>query len=141
MKKITLLIVLVNLLIVNKLYSQTKSLKGQIVDENFEAIPNAIIKLNLSNKFFQADDFGMFEIDVDNQEKQIEVIYIGYKTEKISIEKKCYVNVVMINYNYKEFETANEEKTYYKKSKRKVRNAYNKAIKSGLVKKEKSCNP
>lgn len=140
MKKNTFLIVLVNLLFVNNLCSQTKCLEGQIVSENFEAIPNAIIKLTLSGRYFQADAFGMFEINVDNQEKQIEVICIGYKTEKISIQKKCYVNVVLINYNYKEFDTANEEKAYYKKAKRHVFKTYHKAVKSGLLRKEKSCD-
>ena len=123
----------------DSLCSQTRILKGQIVNESFEPIENAIIRLTNSGKTIEADDFGIFETNIDNQEKEIEVICIGYKTEKISIYKKCYITIVMINYNNQEFENAKMESDYYKKSKRKVQQSYKKAIRTGLLRKDESC--
>jgi hypothetical protein len=139
MNQITLLFTFFSLLLVNGICAQTRILKGQIINENFEPISNAIIRLNISGKTIESDDFGMFEINIDNRENDIEAVCIGYKTEKVDIEKKCYVNIVMINYNNREFENVNAEKTYYEKSRRHVRNSYKKAIKSGLLKKEEPC--
>ncbi len=139
MKQVTLLFTFFGLLVVNGICAQSRIFKGQIINENFEPISNAIIRLDISGKTFEADDFGMFEINIDNRENKIEAVCIGYKTEKVDIEKKCYVNIVMINYNNREFENVNAEKTYYKKSKRNVRNSYKKAIKSGLLRKEEAC--
>jgi hypothetical protein len=133
-------IVILFLFLVKNICAQNRILKGQIIGENFEPISNAIIRNCNSNKTFETDDLGKFEISIDKHIKEIQLIHIGYKTEKISIVNKCYINIMMISYNGLEFETANEEKTYYRKSKKKISKSYENAVKSGLLLAEKKCN-
>lgn len=133
-----LIINILAILLVGNIFAQSKILRGQVVNENFEPLSNAIIRTSIL-KTFETDDLGFFEINIDNNTIEIEAIFIGYKTEKIDIENKCYVNIVMINYNTIEFETFDEEKKFHYKQRRKLNRKYKKAVKSGLLKEEENC--
>ena len=128
------------LLLGSNVYAQSKILRGQVIDENFEPLSNAIIRIDSSSKTFETDDFGSFEINIDSDTKSIEVIIIGHKTERVFLENKCYVNVVLININGIEFETKEEKEKFYSRSKNKLKKKYKKALKSGLLKSEENCN-
>jgi hypothetical protein len=128
------------LFVANNIFAQNRILRGQVVNENFEPISNAVIKFGDSLHTVECDNFGHFELNIDKIDKEIEVIHIGYKTEKVFVEKKCYINVVMINYNNVEFATVKEEKRFYKRQKRRVHSGYINAIESGRLKRDENCN-
>jgi len=123
-------------LLIGNVFAQNRILKGKIVDENFEPIPFVSIKTIQNENNFVADKLGNFEIEIAESEKEIEVNYVGLLTEKINIENKYCLNIIMLlNYTI-EFETIQEEAKFYKKLRRKTERKYKKAVKNGILKKE-----
>jgi iron complex outermembrane receptor protein len=134
-----LIINIIAFLLVGNIYAQNRILSGKIVDENFEPIPFVSIKTIQNENNFVADKLGNFEIEIAESEKEIEVNYVGLLTEKVNIENKCYLNIIMLRNYIIEFETIQEEAKFYKKLRRKTERKYKQAIKNGILKKEENC--
>jgi iron complex outermembrane receptor protein len=134
-----LIINIIAFLLVGNIYAQNRILSGKIVDENFEPIPFVSIKTIQNENNFVADKLGNFEIEIAESEKEIEVKYVGLLTEKVNIENKCYLNIIMLRNYIIEFETIQEEAKFYKKLRRKTERKYKQAIKNGILKKEENC--
>jgi hypothetical protein len=135
-----IIINIITLFLLANINAQNRVLKGKIVDENFKPIPFATIKTTKSENNFVCDEVGNFEIEIADNEIEIETYYIGQITEKVNIENKCYVNIVMLRNYIIEFETIQAEAKFYKKLRRKTERKYKKAVESGLLKKEENCN-
>ena len=134
-----LIINIIAFLLVGNIFAQNRILKGKIVDENFKPIPFVSIKTMQNQNNFVADKLGNFEIEIAESEKEIEVNYVGLLTEKVNIENKCFLNIVMLRNYIIEFETIQEEAKFYKKLRRKTERKYKKAVKNGILKKEENC--
>ena len=134
-----LIINIIAFLLVGNIFAQNRILKGKIVDENFKPIPFVSIKTMQNQNNFVADKLGNFEIEIAESEKEIEVNYVGLLTEKVNIENKCFLNIVMLRNYIIECETIQEEAKFYKKLRRKTERKYKKAVKNGILKKEENC--
>lgn len=71
--------------------SQTRTITGSVVDVvDGSIIPGASIKVLPSKKRTTTDPTGKFKIEINDTDKSIEVSYLGYKTQTISITKASY---------------------------------------------------
>ena len=127
------------LFVIGNISAQNRILKGQIVDQKFEPISFASIKISKSERNFVADKLGYFEIEIAESEKEIETYYVGQNSEKVNISNKCYINIIMLRSYIIEFETIQDEAKFYKKLRRKTERKYKKAVESGKLKKEENC--
>lgn len=87
MKK-SLLLIVVTCLTVSALFSQTRTIRGTIVDKvSSEPLSFASIAIkNTSNGTFSNDD-GIFELKVKEENAVIQISYIGYKDYEFTIEE------------------------------------------------------
>ncbi len=134
-----LIINIITILLFGNAFAQNRILKGKIVDENFEPLQSVTIKTLQNKNNFVTDKLGNFEIEIEESEKEIEVNYLGLHTEKISIENKCYLNIIMLRDYMIEFETIQEQAKFYKKLRKKTKRKYKKAEKNGILRREVNC--
>lgn len=127
------------LFLIGSVFSQSRILKGQILDENLQPIPFASIKTAINGINSTADKLGNFEIEIIDGEKEVQTYYIGQISEKVNILNKCYINIIVLRSYMIEFETIQEEAKFYQKLRKKTERKYRKAVKSGLLKKEENC--
>ena len=60
------------------LFAQNKLIKGNVTDENGNAIPFASIKVKGKNKGVSSDEAGVFKIELSSNQSEIEVSAIGF---------------------------------------------------------------
>ena len=123
----------------NLTYSQNKTLTGQVVDENFKPLINAIVTTNIDGQATRTNNEGFFQFAITPEITEIQVQYVGLHTKIVKIKNKCYINVIMFDDVLIEWKSIKQEDKYYQKELRKLRKKYKEAINNGVLKKEKEC--
>ncbi len=77
------------LLITITVFGQTK-ISGVVLDENNETIPFATVVFVNSTEGTVSDENGKFYLESDVNYTEIEVSFIGYETQKISVKRRDY---------------------------------------------------
>jgi len=65
------------------LYSQTKTIKGRVISEDFEILPQVSIVINDAVEVGRTDLNGFFQIVIPVSEKIISFVFVGLETTTI----------------------------------------------------------
>ena len=73
---------------------QGRTIKGQIIDENNEPLIGVSVNCKSANTIGTITDFdGNYTLDVPAGKNSLEISYIGYKTQEITIGKNTQLNI------------------------------------------------
>ncbi|MDR6782322.1 TonB-linked SusC/RagA family outer membrane protein [Pedobacter africanus] len=80
----------------NQTHKDSKLLvKGAVVDVKGNSLARATVKVPGSTAFTMTDNNGLFNISVNEDEKQIQVSSVGFQTQLVNIEGKPKVNIIL----------------------------------------------
>jgi len=139
MKKI-LIIFIVLIISICSLYSQNKSIKGRIIDDNLETLPYVSIIINDTVEAGRTDLNGFFQIDVPISVKKLLFRYVGLDPTTIDIVDKCdEVEVVMMLSGTDDFITLKKADKLRMKRFKKLPELHKEAFEKGIFKTDKAC--
>lgn len=81
--------------------SPSRKIKGKIQDKNGQTLPGSSVKIVGTSKGVSSNVNGEFEIEVPGNAKQLEVSFIGYVPQVISVDKGGYLNVTLLENSQK----------------------------------------
>ena len=121
------------------LFSQNKIIEGKIFDENFKFLENAFIETTDGKYFTRSDENGDFKIIIPSEYNELKVQFVGLHLYVIPLDKKCFINVILLNHFLIEFKTLNEENKFYSKRRKRVNRKFNKTLKINKYRKDSYC--
>jgi hypothetical protein len=122
------------------LYSQNKSIKGRVIDDNLETLPHVSIMMNDTVEVGRTDIDGFFQIDIPVSEKKIVFMFLGLEPAIIEFVDKCdEVEVVMMLSSTYDFITPRRAERKRKKRYKKLPEIHKQAFEKGIFKSSAPC--
>jgi hypothetical protein len=123
------------------LYSQNKTIKGRVVDDNLETLPYLPILINDTVRVGKTDLNGFFQVDIPASVKKILFSNaIGIESASIELLDKCdEVEVVMMLRGSYDFMTFKKIDRLRMKRFKKLPELHKEAFEKGLFKTDKPC--
>jgi hypothetical protein len=122
------------------LYSQNKTIKGRVVDDNLEILPYVSIMINDTLEVGRTDSKGFFQMDISVQEKRIILKFLGLEPAIIEFVDKCdEVEIVMMLSSTYDFISPKKVKRLRMKRFKKLPGLHKEAFEKGLFKTDKAC--
>ena len=124
----------------NSLYSQDKTVKGRVIDDNLGTLPYVSIMINDTVEVGRTDLKGFFQIDIPVSEKKIVFMFLGLEPAIIEFVDKCdEVEVVMMLRGTYDFITLKKVDRLRMKRFRKLPELHKEAFEKGIFKTDKVC--
>lgn len=121
-------------------YSQSKTIEGRVITNNFETVPGAIITVNDTVKVGTTNLNGFFQIDIPESNEKILIRYVGLDPANIEIEDKCKkIEVVMMLSGARESITLKRAEKNRKKRYDKLPKLHKRAFEKGIFETEEPC--
>lgn len=122
------------------LYSQNKTIKGRVIDDNLETLPYVSILINDTVEVGRTDLNGFFQIDIPISEKKISFMFVGVDPTTIKLVDKCdEVEVVMMLSSTYDFITLKKVDRLRMKRFQKLPELHKEAFEKGIFKTENAC--
>ena len=122
------------------LYSQTKTIKGRVIDDNLETLPYVSIVINDTVKVGRTDLNGFFQIDIPISVKKLLFSTVGIELASIALADKCdEVEVVMMLSSTYDFITLKKVDRLRMKRFKKLPELHKEAFKRGIFKTDNAC--
>ncbi|WP_139035424.1 hypothetical protein [Anaerophaga thermohalophila] len=139
MKKLLILFIVIGTSM-SSLYSQTKTIEGRLISEDFETLPQVSIMINDTVEVGRTDANGFFLIDIPITEKKIMFVFVGMESTSIELVDKCdRIEVVMMGiYNY-DFMSLKRAERKRKKRYKKLSEIHKQAFEKGIFETEYAC--
>ena len=139
MKKISILLIVISFSICS-LYSQNKTIRGRLISELLEIMPNVSIMINDTIKVGKTDLNGFFQIEIPISQKKILFGDVGLDPKTIELVDKCdKVEVVMMyTYTY-DFITLKRSERKRKKRYKKLPEIHKQAFEKSIFETEYTC--
>jgi hypothetical protein len=138
-KKIVILCIALSVSI-GSLYSQNKTIKGRVIDDNLETLAYVPILINDTVVVGKTDLNGFFQVSIPVSEKKILFRDIGLEPATIELADKCdEVEVVMIldgTYDFMSFKKIDKLRM---KEFKKLPEIHKKAFEAGIFKTDSAC--
>lgn len=139
MKKL-LIICLVFSISICSLYSQNRTIKGRIIDDNLETLPYVSIRISDTLEIGKTDLNGFFQIDIPVCQKEILFKYVGMDPTTIELVDKCNkVDVVMMLSGTYDFITLKRADRKRKKRYKKLTEIHKQAFNKNIFETEHAC--
>ncbi len=139
MKKL-IIICLVVCVSISSLYSQNKTIKGRVIDDNLETLPYVSIMINDTVAVGRTDLKGFFQIDIPITMKKLLFSTVGIELASIELVDKCdEVEVVMMLSSTYDFITLKKVDRLRMKRFKKLPELHKEAFEKGLFKTDKAC--
>lgn len=139
MKKFLILAIIIGTSMCN-LYSQNKTIKGRVIDDNLETLPYMSIVINDTVEVGKTDLNGFFQIDIPVSVKKILLRFVGLDPASIELVDKCNeVEVVMMLTGTYDFITLRHADRKREKRYRKLPEIHKLAFEKGIFKTESAC--
>ena len=139
MKKLLIIFIVLGIL-TSSLYSQNKTIKGRVIDDNLETLPYVSIVINDSVEIGKTDLNGFFQIDIPVSEKKILFESIGLDPTTIDLVDKCdKIEVVMMLSGTYDFITLKRVDRKREKSYKKLPDIHRQAFEKGIFETEYAC--
>jgi len=139
MKKL-LILCLVLSFSTSSLYSQNKTIKGRVIDDNLETLPYVSIAINDTVEIGKTDLNGFFQIDIPISVKKLLFSTVGIDLASIELADKCNeVEVVMMLSGTYDFITLKKVDRLRMKTFKKLPEIHKEAFKKGIFKTDKAC--
>ena len=139
MKKLLILFIVFTSSICS-LYSQSKTIKGRVIAEDFETLPQASIMINDTVEVGRTDLDGFFRLDIPASEIKILIDFVGMESINIELVDNCdNLEVVMMYlYSYDFMSLRRAEKKRRKRYK-KLHEIHKQAFEKGIFKTDCAC--
>lgn len=122
------------------LYAQNKTIKGRIVDDNLETLPNVSIVINGTVKVGRTDLNGFFQIDIPISVKEISFESVGLDPATVRLVGKCdEVELVMMLSGTHDFITLKKADRLRMRIFKKLPELHREAFEKGIFKTDKAC--
>lgn len=139
MKKLLILFIVLSVSICS-LYSQNKTIKGRVIDDNLETLPYVSIVINDTVEVGRTDLNGFFQIDIPISEKKILFRFVGLDPTTIELVDKCNkIEVVMMLSSSYDFITLKQADRKRKKRYKKLPEIHKQAFEKGIFETEYAC--
>jgi hypothetical protein len=139
MKKLLILFIVIGIPMCN-LYSQNKTIKGRVIDDNLETFPYVSIVINDTVEVGRTDLNGFFQIDIPVSVKKILLKSVGLDPAIIELVDKCdEVEVVMMLSGSYDFITLKKVDRLRMKRFKKLPELHKEAFEKGIFKSEYAC--
>ncbi len=139
MKKILIIFIVLSVSICS-LYSQTKTIKGRVIDDNLETLPYVSIVINDTVKVDRTDLNGFFQIDIPISVKKLLFSTVGIELASIELADKCdEVEVVMMLSSTYDFITLKKVDRLRMKRFKQLPELHKEAFKRGIFKTDNAC--
>ena len=139
MKKLLILVIVFSISICN-LYSQYKTIKGRVIDNNLETLPYVSIVINDTAEVGRTDLNGFFQIDIPVSVKKILLRDVGLDPTTIELVDKCNeVEVVMMLSGTYDFITLRHADRKREKRFKKLPEIHRQAFEKGIFETESAC--
>jgi len=124
----------------SSLYSQNKTIKGRVIDDNLETLPYVSIVINDAVEVGKTDINGFFQIDIPISEKKILFESVGLDPTTIELVDKCdkIEVVVMLSGTY-DFITLKRVDRKREKRYKKLPEIHRQAFEKGIFETEYAC--
>jgi len=138
MKKILIIIVLIGATC--SLYSQNKTIKGRVIDDDLETLSYVQIVINDTVKVGRTDLNGFSQIDIPFSVKKLLFRDVGMEPASIELADSCdEVEVVMMLWVTYDFMTFKRIDKLRMKSFKKLPELHKEAFEKGIFKTDKAC--
>ena len=122
------------------LYSQNKTIKGRVIDDNLEPLPLVSIVIYDTIEVGRTDLNGLFPIDIPISMKKLLFRTVGIEPATIELVGKCdEVEVVMMKSGTYDFMTLKKVDRLRKKKFKKLPELHKEAFSKGIFKTDKAC--
>lgn len=122
------------------LYSQNKTIKGRVIDDNLETLPYVSIVFNETVEVGKTDLNGFFQIDIPVSVKKLLFSTVGIELASIELVDKCdEVEVVMMLSSTYDFMTLKKVDRLRMKRFKKLPELHKEAFEKGIFKTDKAC--
>ena len=139
MKKLLIVFIVLSVSI-GSLYSQNKTIKGRVIDDNLETLPYVSIVINDTVEVGRTDLKGFFQIDIPVSEKKIVFMFLGLEPAIIEFVDKCdEVEVVMMLSGTYDFITLKKVDRLRMKRFKKLPELHKEAFEKGIFKTDTAC--
>jgi len=123
-----------------RLYSQDRTVKGRVIDDNLETLPYVSIMINDTVEVGRTDLKGFFQINIPGSEEKIVFMFLGLEPAIIEFVDKCdEVEVVMMLSGTHDFITLKKVDKLRMKRYRKLPELHKEAFEKGIFKTDKAC--
>lgn len=140
MKKLLIIFIVLITVSTFSLYSQNKTIKGRVIDDNLEILPYLPIIISDTVVVGRTDLNGFFQIDAPVSVKRILLMDVGRELTPIDLVDKCdEVEVVMLSSAIYDFVTLKKVDRLRMKEFRKLPELHKEAFEKGLFKTDKAC--
>ena len=122
------------------LYSQNKTIKGRVIDDNLETLPYVSIVINDTVEVGKTDINGFFQIEIPVSGGKILFRYVGLESTTIELVDKCdEVEVVMMLSSTYDFITLKKVDRLRMKRFMKLPELHKEAFEKGIFETEYAC--
>jgi hypothetical protein len=124
----------------SSLYSQNKTIRGRIIDDNLETLPYVSIMINDTVEVGRTDLNGFFQIDIPVSEEKIFFGSVGLDPTTIELVDKCdKIEVVMMLTGTYDFITLKRAERKREKRYKKLPMIHKQAYEKGIFETEYAC--
>lgn len=139
MKKLLILFIVISISMCS-LYSQTKTIKGRVISDDFEILPQVSIMINDTIEVGRTDANGFFLIDIPISKKKLTFVFIGVESTNIELVGKCdNIEVVMMSIYTYDFMTLKRAERKRKKRYKKLPEIHKQAFEKSIFETESTC--
>lgn len=135
-----ILITLLMLICILHLQAQNLTLKGRIISEDLEVLPEVKITNTKDELLGVTDREGKFEISISNEVLMLNIIFVGMESTIIKLSGNCtYLEVVVMFDAYYDFMTLKKVDRLRMKRFEKLPELHKEAFEKGIFKTDKAC--
>lgn len=139
MKKLSILLITVTISVCS-LYSQSKTIKGRVIAEDFETLPGVSIMINDTVEVGKTDLDGFFQLDIPISKKEVLFDFVGMESVTINLEDNCdNLEVIMMPLYSYDFITPKQAEKKRKKRYKKLDKVHKQAFEKGLFETDCPC--
>lgn len=139
MKKLLILFIVLTASICG-VYSQSKTIKGRVIAEDFETLPGVSIMINDTVEVGRTDLEGFFRLDIPASEKKISFDFVGMEPVTIELVDNCDNLEVVMMYLYSyDFMSLKRAERKRKKRYKKLPEIHKQAFEKGIFKTDCAC--
>ena len=139
MKKLLIILIVLSVSTCS-LYSQNKTIKGRVIDNNLETLAYLSIVINDTVEVGRTDLNGFFQIDIPVSEKKLLFSTVGLDPATIELLDKCdEVEVIMMLSSTYDFITLKKVDRLQMKRFKKLPELHKEAFEKGIFKSEYAC--
>lgn len=139
MKNLSILLIVIGISICS-LYSQTRTIKGRVIADDFEILPQVSIMINDTVEVGRTDANGFFILDIPTSGKKILFMFLGMELTTIELVDKCdKIEVVMMSAIIYDFVSLRRAEMRRKKRYKNIPEIHKQAFNKGIFETESAC--